>query len=58
VAGRMVRQWDLHTAYSILPTGIVWDGKDMNGHEVPGGIYLYTITSGAYSETMKMILVK
>jgi hypothetical protein len=58
VSGRMVRCWDLHTAYSKLPTGIVWDGKDMHGDEVPGGIYLYTLTSGTYSATKKLILVK
>ncbi len=57
-AGRMVREWHLHAAYSMLPTGIVWDGKDMNGQEVPGGIYLYTLTSGNYSATKKLILVK
>ena len=58
VAGRLVREWNLHSAYSILPTGIVWDGKDLHGDEVPGGIYLYTLTSGASSETKKLILLR
>lgn len=58
VAGRMVRQWRLASSHSPLVTGIVWDGKDTYGDEVPGGVYLYTLTSGAFSATRKLILIR
>jgi hypothetical protein len=35
-----------------------WDGVDQKGHATATGIYLYHITSGEYSETRKMILLK
>jgi hypothetical protein len=57
IAGRTVREWSLH-APLLQPSGIIWDGKDMNGHEVPGGVYLYTLASGTYSATRKLILLK
>lgn len=37
---------------------ILWDGCDDNGSRVSSGIYLYTLQAGAYSKTMKMMLVK
>ncbi len=58
VAGRKVREWHLAPSHTSLVTGLVWDGKDMNGQEVPGGIYLYTLTSGSFAETKKLILVR
>jgi hypothetical protein len=35
----------------------VWDGKDSKGMKVPGGVYLYTLKVGSYSETKKLLLV-
>jgi len=35
-----------------------WNGKDSAGNEVSSGIYLYTLTTGSYSTTSKMILIK
>jgi hypothetical protein len=35
----------------------VWDGKDVGGKEVPGGVYLYTLRAGSYTETKKLLLV-
>jgi flagellar hook assembly protein FlgD len=57
-AGRKVKQWHLAPSHLSGTTGIVWDGKDLHGNEVPGGVYLYTLSSGAYSATKKLILVK
>ncbi|MFH1699967.1 MAG: T9SS type A sorting domain-containing protein [Candidatus Zixiibacteriota bacterium] len=37
---------------------VSWDGKDQNGNPTATGIYFYQITSGNYSETKKMILLK
>ncbi|MBA7650280.1 hypothetical protein ES703_58083 [subsurface metagenome] len=36
---------------------VVWDGKNEEGKEVPGGVYLYTMRAGAYTETRKLLLV-
>ncbi|TES92736.1 MAG: T9SS type A sorting domain-containing protein [Candidatus Cloacimonadota bacterium] len=36
---------------------VVWDGKDLNGKEAPGGVYLYTLRAGSYTETRKLLLV-
>lgn len=35
-----------------------WDGRDQAGIEIPGGVYLYRLTSGAFSETRKMTVLK
>lgn len=37
---------------------IAWDGRDTNGQLVSSGIYMYRMTSGSYSSTKKMIMVK
>jgi mono/diheme cytochrome c family protein len=36
----------------------VWDGRDNTGRVVAGGIYLYTLEAGRYSETRRMTLLK
>ena len=35
-----------------------WDGKDDRGAEVSGGVYVYRIVAGKYSEAKKMILLR
>jgi hypothetical protein len=37
---------------------ITWDGKNGEGREVSSGIYFYRITSGSFSSTRKMTLMK
>ena len=37
---------------------IMWDGKDYNGKEVPGGIYFYRISAGDFIQTKKMTMLK
>jgi hypothetical protein len=56
ISGRLVRK----LAGGIPGAGsyfVVWDGKDSNGIDVPGGVYLYTLKAGTYAETRKLILV-
>lgn len=35
-----------------------WDGKDMNGNTVSSGIYYYRMTSGKYTSSKKVVLMK
>jgi len=35
-----------------------WDGTNINGGKVSAGMYLYTINTGKYTSTNKMILLK
>jgi hypothetical protein len=35
-----------------------WDGKDNNGSRVSPGVYMYRLTSGDFTTSKKMILVK
>ena len=37
---------------------IQWDGKDDNGKNVSSGIYFYSMKTGKFNETRKMILMK
>jgi hypothetical protein len=37
---------------------VEWDGTDDNGSSVASGVYLYRMTSGDFSETKKMLLLK
>ena len=37
---------------------IVWDGSDNHGNPVATGVYFYRVTSGDYSQTKKMVLLK
>lgn len=37
---------------------VQWNGRDANGQQVSGGVYLYQIEAGEYQKTMKMILLK
>ncbi len=57
VAGRLVR-----TLASGTPGAgnyfTVWDGKDAYGKAAPGGVYLYTLSAGKFSETKKLLLIQ
>ena len=37
---------------------VKWDGKDDLGRQMSSGVYFYTINSGPFSKTMKMLLMK
>jgi hypothetical protein len=37
---------------------IVWDGKNMEGHDVSSGIYLYSLKFGNFHQVKKMIKLK
>ena len=60
--GERVRQLDL--GYQHVGTYITrgraayWDGEDMYGEPVASGLYFYQIRAGAFSATLKMVIVK
>ena len=60
--GERVRQLDL--GYQYVGTYITrgraayWDGEDMYGEPVASGLYFYQIRAGAFSATLKMVIVK
>ncbi|MDZ4121728.1 MAG: choice-of-anchor D domain-containing protein, partial [Candidatus Cloacimonadaceae bacterium] len=37
---------------------MVWDGRDVNGNLVSSGVYFYRMTSGKYTATRKMMMMK
>jgi len=39
-------------------TAVEWDGKNIQGESVASGVYLYRLSSGSFSETRKMMLLK
>ena len=36
---------------------VSWDGRDMNGQKVTGGVYIYTMEAGSFREGGKMVLM-
>jgi flagellar hook assembly protein FlgD len=40
------------------PHSVSWNGRDESGTEVSTGIYLYRLSTGEYSDTRKMLLLK
>jgi flagellar hook assembly protein FlgD len=58
VSGRLIRDFLLPTAYSIVPTVISWDGRDYSGHRVPEGIYFIRLSCDSISIIKKVILLR
>jgi len=57
VTGRLVRT----LVDRIQPAGnyvVFWDGKDNGGSSVPSAVYFYRLSSGSFSDSRKMILLK
>jgi len=56
-AGRLVRMLvDEHQPAG--PHDVVWDGRNNAGTTVSSGVYFYRMTSGAFSESRRMVLLK
>lgn len=37
---------------------VVWDGKNMNGNQAASGVYFYTLRTGSFNKTSKMVLIR
>lgn len=57
VSGRLVKTL-LSGDLTPGPHKVVWDGTNNGGRHVSSGIYFYRITSGNWSNTKKMVLIR
>ena len=62
VRGQLVRELDLGLRksgnYSAQESAAYWDGRDQFGEEVSSGMYFYTMQSGAFQATRRMLILK
>ena len=60
--GQLVRRLSPGTLpagdYSSQAQAIYWDGRNQMGESVSSGVYLYTINTGDFSATRKMLIRK
>ncbi len=56
--GRVVRRFSLHTACSILPTCITWDGRNDEGSMVAPGVYFIRLNAGGDAASEKVLLIR
>jgi hypothetical protein len=57
-AGRLVKDFSLPTAYSLVPTEVSWDGTDNYHKKVSAGIYFIVLSVDENSIVEKVILTK
>jgi hypothetical protein len=57
ILGQEVRTL-VNTKQSAGTHEVTWDGKDMNGHSVSSGIYLYRLECEGITKTMKLTLIR
>ena len=55
--GQKIKRYEIRNWKSGI-NEIVWSGNDDSGKSVASGIYYYKLKVGAYSQIMKMILMK
>ncbi|TES93872.1 MAG: hypothetical protein E3J87_01405 [Candidatus Cloacimonadota bacterium] len=59
VSGRLVKNFSLPTAYSLLPSAVSWDGRGDAGQKLPIGVYFCKLSIGkSLSHTKKIMLVR
>ncbi|MGB3479390.1 MAG: FlgD immunoglobulin-like domain containing protein, partial [bacterium] len=56
--GRVVKNFSLLPAYSILPTTIFWDGTDNSGFRLPAGVYFVRLENESEALTEKVVLIE
>ncbi len=57
-AGRLVKKLELPSAYSLVPTKISWNARDLNGNLVASGIYFIQMETENHRVVEKIILVE
>ncbi len=56
--GRLVKDFSLPTAYSLVPTVVSWDGTDQTGKKLPPGVYFVRLETDNHTEVKKAILLR
>lgn len=57
IVGERVREL-VHTSQQAGIHRVSWDGRDNQGREVAGGVYLYQLQAGAFNQTRKLLLLR
>lgn len=57
IIGRIVKSFNV-SSQSAGYQSIVWDGRNGIGNSVASGIYLYKLSTGNFTQTKKMILMR
>ena len=58
VSGRLVKSFDLPSAYSLVSSAVTWDGADDHGRQVPAGVYFVRLEAGGEKIKDKAILLR
>jgi hypothetical protein len=58
VTGRLVTNLSKQISVIDNQTSVRWDGNDLLGHKLPGGIYFMKLTAEDYSTTEKLLLIR
>jgi photosystem II stability/assembly factor-like uncharacterized protein len=58
ISGQVVRRLVSEPSKAPGRYSVRWDGRNKNGHRVPGGVYFYRLNAGNFSETRKFIVVR
>ncbi len=58
ISGRLVKSYILPTAYGLLPTELIWDGRDDQNRRVGAGIYFIRILADGLEKTEKVVKLK
>ena len=54
-AGRLVKNFTVPSAYSLVPTSIRWDGSDQSGSVLPAGVYFVHLEAGDAIVSQKIV---
>ena len=58
ISGQVVRRLASESSQAPGRYTVRWDGKNDQGHRVPGGVYFYRLSAGSFTETKKMVVVR
>jgi hypothetical protein len=58
IAGRLIADLSEQISGACSQASVRWDGNDLSGHSLPGGVYFLTFTSEEYSTTETILLIR
>lgn len=56
--GKLVKNFSLLTSNFLLPTSVVWDGRDDQGHSLPAGVYIGRVKVCDQTKSFSIVLVR